>query len=184
MRKLTRTFVLLGALALTIIGALAGFASAFSPVAVFGTLVPKDGGVSVVRDIAYGPEPRQYLDVYRPDGEASGLPVIFFSYGGGWESGEKADYGFVGKAFAARGYVVVIADYRVVPEVVYPAFVEDNARAVRWLQQEISAYGGDPSRLFLMGHSAGAYNVMMLALSDRFGVDTSAIDGVVGLSGP
>lgn len=164
--------------------ALFGFASAFSPVTVFGTLIPKDGGVSVVSDIAYGEADRQRLDIYRPQGETSGLPVIFFTYGGGWDSGGKADYAFVGKAFASRGYVTVVADYRLVPEVVYPEFLNDNAAALGWVQNNIATYGGDASNLFLMGHSAGAYNVMMLTLDGAYGVDPQSIKGVIGLSGP
>lgn len=167
-----------------VFAALFGAANAFSPVAVFGALVPKDGGVTVTRDIAYGPLPRHILDVYRPDGDQADRPVIFFSYGGGWESGEKADYAFVGRAFAARGYITVIADYRVVPDVVYPDFVSDNALAVSWLRENVASFGGDAETLFLMGHSAGAYNVMMLALDPQFGVADAPISGVVGLSGP
>lgn len=164
------------------IASLFGFANAFSPVAVFGTVVPKDGGVSIVADVAYGDDPRQTLDIYRPEGDASDLPVIYFGYGGGWESGDKSDYGFVGRAFAARGYVTVIADYRLVPNVVYPAFVQDNADAIKWVQDAIGPYGGDASRLFLMGHSAGAYNVMMAALDPSYGVED--ISAIVGISGP
>lgn len=163
---------------------LIGFANAFSPVGLFGALVPKEGNVAVVRDIAYGPGPRQKLDIYRPSNSASGLPVLYFGYGGGWESGSKGDYAFVGRAFAARGYVTVIADYRLVPEVVYPQFLEDNAAAVNWTLDHIANRGGDREQLFLMGHSAGAYNVMMLALDPSLGVESDAIKGVVGLSGP
>ncbi|SDG73374.1 alpha/beta hydrolase [Pelagibacterium luteolum] len=167
-----------------VFAALFGAANAFSPVAVFGALVPKDGGVVVTRNIAYGPLPRHSLDVYRPSGDQVGRPVIYFSYGGGWESGEKSDYAFVGRAFAARGYVTVIADYRVVPDVVYPNFVADNALAVSWLRENVASFGGNRDNLFLMGHSAGAYNVVMMALDGEFGVANAPISGVVGLSGP
>ncbi|AEQ52874.1 alpha/beta hydrolase [Pelagibacterium halotolerans] len=169
------------------VGAVSGFfgiANAFSPVGIFNALVPKDGGVAIERNVAFGAHPRQKLDIYRPAGDETGLPVIYFSYGGGWESGDKAEYGFVGRALAARGYVTVIADYRLVPEVVFPDFVADNGLAVQWVADTIGNYGGDPGRMVLMGHSAGAYNVMMLALDPQFGVDMSNIRAVVGLSGP
>lgn len=166
------------------ISGLFGFANAFSPVGIFNALVPKDGGVVVERNVAYGVHPRQKLDIYRPSNEQTGLPVIYFSYGGGWESGERNEYSFVGRALAARGYVTVIADYRLVPEVVYPDFIADNALAVEWVAETIGSYGGDPGRMVLMGHSAGAYNVMMLALDPQFGVDMSNVRAIVGLSGP
>ncbi len=166
------------------ISGLFGFANAFSPVGIFNALVPKDGGVVVERNVAFGTHPRQKLDIYRPAGDGTGLPVVYFSYGGGWESGDKDEYGFVGRALAARGYVTVIADYRLVPEVVYPDFVADNALAVQWVADTIGSYGGDAGRMVLMGHSAGAYNVMMLALDPQFGVDMSNIRALVGLSGP
>src|SRR5690606_3152567 len=102
-------------------------------------------------------------------------------------SGTRADYAFAGRAFAATGFVTVIADYRVVPEVHYPSFLEDGARALNWVRAEAGVFGGDPDRQFLMGHSAGAYNAMMLALApEDFGTSWAdgALKGVVGLSGP
>lgn len=156
---------------------------AFSPFALFGTLVPKDRSVWVVRDVAYGPDDRHRLDVYRP--RAEGIhPIVMFFYGGGWASGERADYAFVGHALAARGYVAVIADYRLVPDVVYPDFVADTALATQWVAARGPDFGGDPRKLFLMGHSAGAYNVMMAALDPRFGIAPDVLAGVIGLSGP
>ncbi len=166
------------------IAGLFGIANAFSPVGIFNALVPKDGDVAVERDVAYGVHPRQKLDIYRPAGEATGLPVVYFSYGGGWESGEKGEYSFVGRALAARGYLTVIADYRLVPDVVFPDFVADNGLAVQWTREQIGTYGGDAGRMVLMGHSAGAYNVMMLALDARFALEMSDVRGIVGLSGP
>ncbi len=147
-----------------------------------------DGGTSKVGDgIAYADGPRHKLDVYAPEQRGAPAPVVFFIYGGGWNRGERADYQFVGRALAARGFVAVIADYRLVPEVHYPEFLEDNANALKWVQDNIADYGGDPSRLFLAGHSAGAYNAVMLALDPSFlkeyGV-TMQIRAVAGLSGP
>lgn len=140
------------------------------------------------RDVAFGPDPRQRLDIYVPRGGASRRPVVFFIYGGSWSSGAKGTYGFVGDAFAGRGYVTVIADYRLVPEVRFPTFIEDGARALAFVRETIARYGGDPGRLFLAGHSAGAYNAMMLALDPRYlaraGVPRQAVRAAAGLSGP
>ncbi|MCW5722969.1 MAG: alpha/beta hydrolase [Devosia sp.] len=147
-----------------------------------------DAGTAKVGDaIPYADGPRHRLDVYAPEQRGAPAPVVFFIYGGGWNRGERSDYQFVGRALASRGFVTVIADYRLVPEVRYPAFLEDNANALRWVQDNIANYGGDPNRLFLAGHSAGAYNAVMLALDPSFrreyGV-TMPILAVGALSGP
>jgi hypothetical protein len=135
-------------------------ASACSPLLVFNAVMPKDGGVRVAaRDIPYGADHRQQLDVYVPSGPTAGpRPIIVFFYGGSWNSGVKNGYGFVGRALAARGFVVAIPDYRLVPQVRFPAFLEDGAAAVRWMRGHAAQYGGDPDRVVLAGHSAGAYN--------------------------
>ena len=108
-------------------------AAACSPLRTFDAIVPKDGGVRVVaKNAAFGADPRQRLDLYAPRRVAAEpLPVIVFLYGGSWNSGAKAGYAFVGRALAARGFVVAIPDYRLVPAVRYPAFLEDNAAAAR-----------------------------------------------------
>lgn len=147
-----------------------------------------DGGTAKVGDgIAYADGPRHKLDVYAPEQRGAAAPVVFFIYGGGWSRGERGEYEFVGRALASRGFVAVIADYRLVPEVRYPEFLEDSANALRWVQDNIANYGGDPNRLFLSGHSAGAYNAVMLALDPSFlreyGV-TMPILAVGALSGP
>jgi len=140
------------------------------------------------RDVAFGPDPRQRLDIYLPRGSASRRPVVFFIYGGSWSSGSKGTYGFVGDAFAGRGYVTVIADYRLVPEVRFPTFIEDGAQALAFVRQNIAHYGGDPAHIFLAGHSAGGYNAMMLALDPRYlvraGVPRQSVRAAAGLSGP
>lgn len=137
--------------------------------------------------IPYGPGPRNTLDVYAPAGAAS-APVVVFFYGGGWNSGRKEQYRFVAETFTQAGFVAVIPDYRVVPEAHFPEFVEDSAAAVAWVQRTIATLGGDPRRIVLVGHSAGAYNAVMLALDPRYlrarGLETSALAGVVGISGP
>ena len=139
--------------------------------------------------VAFGYDPRLKLDVWAPSGRPrQKLPVVVFFYGGGWVSGERGEYGFVGRAFAARGFVTVIADYRHVPDVRFPAFVEDAARAVRWVQDHIAEFGGDPRRIALSGHSAGAYIGAMLALDRHFladaGVDPANIRAAALMSGP
>ena len=158
-----------------------------TPLSLFDMLVPKDrGGIRSAAGVAYGPDPRQRLDVYVPRGSIGAhRPVVVFFYGGSWNSGDRAGYAFVGRALAARGFVVVIPDYRLVPQVRYPAFIEDGAAAVRWAEVHAVTYGGAPDRLVLMGHSAGAYIAAMLAVDGRWlGPARVNVRGLVGLAGP
>lgn len=153
------------------------------------SLTPGDGGVQrVAEGVRYGDKPRQALDVWAGDPRETGKPVLIFFYGGGWAKGARQDYGFAAKAYAARGFVVVVPDYRLVPSVRFPAFVEDSAEAVRWTRDNIARFGGDPRRITLAGHSAGAYNAVMLALDPRYlravGVDPGIIRAAAGLAGP
>ena len=101
---------------------------------------------------------------YAPVRRSAGvkLPVIVFFYGGSWSSGTKDGYGFAGRALAAQGFVVAVPDYRLVPAVRFPAFLEDGAAAVRWVRAHAADFGGDGERIVLAGHSAGAYNAAML----------------------
>jgi acetyl esterase/lipase len=164
------------------------FLTACSPLRTFNAVIPKDRGTAqVARDLAFGSDRRQRLDLYRPtaSGAEGRLPIILFLYGGSWSSGEKGGYGFAGRALAARGFLVAVPDYRLVPEVRFPAFLEDNAAALRWVIANATRYGGDPERVVLVGHSAGAYNAAMLALDPRWlGADRRAVRGWVGLAGP
>lgn len=173
---------------LLLIASLQGKAFALSVMDPFNLGTSMDGGTVKVGDgIAYADGPRHKLDVYAPEARGAAAPVVFFIYGGGWNRGERSDYQFVGRALASRGFVVVIADYRLVPEVSYPGFLEDSANALRWVQDNIASYGGDTNRLFLAGHSAGAYNATMLALDPSFLRDygvTMPILAVAALSGP
>jgi acetyl esterase/lipase len=168
--------------------ALIAFATgACSPLSLFDALVPKDPGVQLVaKDVAFGSGPRQRMDVYRPRTTSSAaLPIIVFIYGGSWQSGSKSGYSFVGRALAGRGFVVAIPDYRPVPQVRYPVFLQDNAAAVEWVIAHAHELGGDPHRIILSGHSAGAYNAAMLALDPRWlGKDRSRVRGLIGLAGP
>jgi acetyl esterase/lipase len=139
--------------------------------------------------IAYGKDERQKLDIYAPEGKPNkSSPVLVFFHGGAWRDGERDGYGFLGRAFAARGIVTVVADYRKTPQVRFPAFVEDTASAIAWVHANISKQRGDPERVFIMGHSAGAHIAMMTALDKQWlgakGLDTSIIKGVIGLAGP
>lgn len=159
---------------------------ACSPLRAINAVTP--AASSRMLDIAYGPDPRNLLDIYRPRDEQASAPVVVFFYGGSWNTGSRRDYAFVGEALAARGIVAVLADYRLYPQVRYPAFLEDSAQAVAWTLKEIGRYGGDPKRLFVMGHSAGAYNAAMLAIDGRWlmaqGSSPGVLRGLIGLAGP
>lgn len=164
--------------------------TACSPLTAVNAVSP-DGGARATTSIRYGDAPRNMLDVYMPPARQAGAgpaPVIVFFYGGNWVSGARGDYAFVGRALAARGFVVVIPDYRLYPEVRYPVFLEDAARAVAWTERSIGQYGGDAHDVVLMGHSAGAYNAAMLALDARWlgheGVSPASLRGWIGLAGP
>lgn len=160
--------------------------AACSPLSAVNVLVPARG-FERVEAIAYGEHPRHRLDVYVPRVEGfQALPVVVFFYGGAWQGGERGQYLFMAEALASRGFVVVVPDYRVYPQVRYPAFVEDAARAVAWTAAHIVAHRGDPKRLVLMGHSAGAHIAAMLAYNRRFldGGTRASVRGFVGLAGP
>jgi acetyl esterase/lipase len=141
-----------------------------------------------VSHFAYGPHKRHQLDVYRPKGVAGPLPVALFFYGGYWDSGDRANYAFVGEGLAARGIAVVIPDYRIYPEIGFPTFVEDGALATRWTFDHLAVVGGDRGRVTVMGHSAGAHIASLLALDERYlrarGFVTPPFAGFVGLAGP
>ncbi|HEX8389222.1 MAG TPA: alpha/beta hydrolase [Sphingomonas sp.] len=144
----------------------------------------------VATGVAYGEEPRQKLDVYAPkgDAESGARPVVVFFYGGAWAEGARGGYAFAGRAFASKGFVTVVPDYRLVPQVRFPAFVQDGAAAIRWVRDNISKYGGDPNRITIAGHSAGAHIGAMLALDRRWlqeaGVDPKTIRAGALLAGP
>ena len=154
-----------------------------------GTALVPRAGYTTRSDLAYGPLPRQTLDVYRPRGLPTPRPTVVFFYGGRWQSGSKEQYRLLAYTLTQRGYVVVIPDYRLHPQVEFPTFVEDAAHAVRWVRDHIREHGGDPDQVVLMGHSAGAHIAMLLTLDERYlravNVDPGdAIAGTVGLAGP
>jgi acetyl esterase/lipase len=169
-----------------IVGAAALFALA--PGQVLNAIALAGGRVTVERDIIFGNDPRLKLDIYRP-ANAAGAPVVVFFYGGSWQRGEKSSFGFVGAALARAGIVAVIPDYRIYPPVVYPDFLRDSALAVRWTKENAARFGGDPAKLFLSGHSAGAYNAAMLNLDPRWLAEVSLdprrdLRGAIGIAGP
>lgn len=144
--------------------------------------------VALVEQAAYGSAGRQKIRVLRPSGKAGPLPVVIFVHGGSWNAGSPDDYSFIARALAPEGFVVVLAGYRLHPDAVFPAMLEDTAAAVAWTRDNIARHGGDPDHIVLMGHSAGAYNVVMTALDrqwlGREGQSADALAGVIGLAGP
>jgi acetyl esterase/lipase len=145
-------------------------------------------GIEMLRGHAYAEGSRHGVDVCRPK-SASGAPIVVFFYGGGWRSGRKELYRYVARALARRGYVAVLPDYRIYPQVRYPDFLEDGALAVRWAKNNARQFGGNPEQLFLMGHSAGAHIAAMLSLDGswlgKVGlVPGRDIAGLIGLAGP
>jgi acetyl esterase/lipase len=163
---------------------------ALDPLRLFAAVSPKDPARRVGRAVAFGPEARHRLDVYAPRRRtpAAPPPVAVFYYGGSWDSGGRADYNWVGRALASRGFLTVVPDYGLHPAVRYPDFLADSALAVRWVQDHAAAFGGDPERIVLVGHSAGAYNAAMVALDHRYlqaaGVEPARVRALAGLAGP
>ncbi len=153
-------------------------------------VIPGDSDSQLlVQDQVYDERLGLGLNIWAPKTAATGpLPVVVFIYGGGWRDGAKDQYAFTGRALANRGYMVVLPDYRLFPDTRFPGFLEDSAKALAWVDDNIEALGGDPARIFLSGQSAGAYNVMMLALDrqwlGREGKSPDLIRGVAALAGP
>jgi acetyl esterase/lipase len=139
-------------------------------------------------DIAYGPESRHVLDVYRPLEALPSRPLVVFLYGGAWRSGDKDNYEFVASALTEAGITVVIPDYRLFPDVTFPAFVEDAAAAVSWSVRNADELGISTDAVFLMGHSAGAHIASLVALDSTYLAGSEepevSIRAWIGLSGP
>jgi len=163
-------------------------------------IYPDEGSAQILaKDVVFDADNDLSLNIWRPGlgGAEENLewptnvkphPVIVFIYGGGWRAGSKDEYGFAGRAFANKGYVTVLPDYRLFPDTKFPGFLEDSAAAVAWVHDNIAEFGGDPDRIFIAGQSAGAYNVTMLALDQQWlgreGKTTDFIKGVAVLAGP
>ena len=168
---------------------LAGSLAACSPATALNALAPARTH-TLTGPVPYGSGPRQVLDVYRPTMPAprGGWPVVVFFYGGSWNSGQRGDYAFVGEALASRGIVALVADYRLYPQVRFPDFLRDCATALAWGLANAGELGGNPKRVYVMGHSAGAYNAAMLALDARWLAPTGhaprELAGFIGLAGP
>jgi acetyl esterase/lipase len=160
---------------------------AFSPVELLNFWEPT-GAWEEYRGLVYGDGPRQRLDVYRPR-RAAKAPILVFCYGGSWQRGSRDLYRFVGASLAAQGIVTVVPDYSIFPPARFPMFVEDAARAVRFAHDNAPQWGGDPARLVLMGHSAGAYIAAMLSFDPQWLWQVSLnlqtdLAGFIGLAGP
>ncbi len=163
-----------------------GVLSACSPLRLLDATVPS-GGVLVTQDVSYGKGPRRTLDVYQPQQPGQDRPLVVFFYGGSWKTGSKDEYRFVAMALARRGMVVVVPDYRLYPQTIFPGFLHDAAMAVAWAAENAARYGAAPYP-FLIGHSAGAYIALMLALDPSYlgeaGVDRARLGGAIGIAGP
>jgi len=185
-----RRALLLAGLALVLVsGGILAFTSPPRLLSVYDRVAGGGAGArQVAEGVAFGTH-GQTLDIWAPaDPPAGKLPVVIFWYGGGWAKGDRAAYAFAGRALAKDGFLVVIPDYRKVPEVRFPAFLDDGAEAVAWVQANVAEHGGDPGRVAFMGHSAGAYQAVMLALDSKrlaaVGADPGIVKAAVGLSGP
>jgi len=162
--------------------------AACSPVKLLNAAIPSSG-YRKTSDIAYGSDRRQVLDVYVPAAASpEPRPVVVFFYGGSWQNGDRGNYLFVAQALTSRGYVAVLPDYRTYPETAFPGFVNDAAAATRWTRDHAHEFGGDPSRLFVMGHSAGAHLAALIATNPRYlasqSMSKADLRGVIGLAGP
>lgn len=141
----------------------------------------------VERDhIVFDTEHGLALDAYTPTG-ASGDPVVVFFYGGSWSEGRRHWYRYVGDALANNGVVVLIPDYRKYPDVRFPAFMRDAARAVAWARDHAGEFGGNPRHIFVMGHSAGGQIAALLACDKRYlnavGMQPRDLAGMIGVAG-
>ncbi len=142
----------------------------------------------LTKDIPYVEQPlnRQVLDVHAPSG-AKNLPVVFWIHGGGWQGGDKTSVQLKPQAFVDKGFVFVSTNYRLLPEVDMETIVHDIAKAIRWTHSHIAEYGGDPNRMLVMGHSAGAQLAALICTDDRYlkaeGITLGTIKGCVPVDG-
>jgi len=185
-----RRGIALGLFALVlVIGSFLAFTSPPRLLSLYDRVAGGTSGARLVGEgVAFGSH-GQTLDIWAPEAATAGtLPVVVFWYGGGWAKGDRTSYAFAGRALARAGFLVVVPDYRKVPDVHFPAFVDDAAEAVAWVAANAARHGGDPQRVAFMGHSAGAYQAVMLALDAKrlaaAGIDPAIVKAAVGLSGP
>ena len=161
----------------------------FAALKVFNFIIPKDQVSELMASaVAYGSDPLQTLYVFKPKQAEPNLPIVIFVHGGSWQEGNAVDYGFVGRAFAANGFVTFVVGYRKHPQHSYPAFVQDVASSVKWVNSHAAQFGGDAEKIFLVGHSAGAYDIALAVLDQRYfeeaGISDKHIKGVATLAGP
>ena len=160
--------------------------------------ITSNGGIGVSKDILYGDEPLQDLDIYYPKPLAQAMktnttikqdyPMVVFVHGGSWESGSKEEYAFVGQSLAQAGYVTAVINYRKAPEHVYPDYVEDTAQAIAWSYKNAKRFHANPERFAVVGHSAGAFNAVAAIANEDFlkayGIKPTDISAVIGIAGP
>ena len=163
--------------------AVLGLFAACAPITLLNSITPS-GSYSLAKNVSYGEDARQALDIYEADDPKTGAPTLVFIHGGSWADGNKNLYKFVGEAFASEGYTIAIPNYRVYPNVIYPAFVEDTSAAIAFTAKKY------PERpILLIGHSAGAYNAMMVTVNPGYlkaqGIDVcKTLVATIGLAGP
>jgi acetyl esterase/lipase len=160
--------------------------TACSGVQILNNLAPRIG-IERIADIDFQNKPHSLqLDIYRPTGNLKkDMPVVIFYWGGRWQEGDKSMYQFLGRELAKQGIITVIPNYRLWPLVGYKEFLNDSADALNWVHAQIENYSGDSNRIFVMGHSAGAYNAVMLALNTPFNPNPQrTLAGAIGISGP
>jgi acetyl esterase/lipase len=150
-------------------------------------LFPKSQSVNEHLNLSYGPDPKQVLDVVSSR-KCKNSPVIVFAHGGSWRWGQKDYHRTIGQQFAKSGIVFTTIDYRLYQDVRFPSFPQDVALSVQWVRENISKYGGDRNKIFLMGHSAGAHSVSLVGLDSTYlqelGGDLDWIKGVIPMACP
>lgn len=161
--------------------------TACQPTRVLNTVVPS-GSYNRLADVPYATDSRQQMDIYIPSQKPLRENIIVFVYGGAWDQGDKNEFEFVGQAFARLGYVTVIPNYRLYPDVEFPQFIDDIAKAIAALPEHLNEPCPSPDNLILMGHSAGAHSVAMLVADpryfDEFVPFSPTVHALIGMSGP
>jgi acetyl esterase/lipase len=149
------------------------------------SLVSYEG--EIVKDVSYGEHQRQALDIYIPKVEQESFPVVVFFHGGRWTEGSKEQYKFVGMTLSNMGYVVVLPNTRLYPEVKFPVFAQDAAKSLAWVYDNISQYKGNQN-LFVSGHSSGAHLGALIVADasflDAYRLSPGIVNAFAGISGP
>ena len=157
-----------------------------SPFKVADVLSPYSG-YEVITNVPYGTLERQKLDIYTPTKKQKSSDIIIFIYGGSWKSGEKSNYRFIAQPFTNAGFITIVPNYRLYPEVRFPEFNKDVAKAVAWVHRNLSNSTG-PKNIVLVGHSAGAHIAALISLDPKYleveGLSPSIIKTWVSLAGP